>query len=830
MAGGWGVYGNYGVRIGAFWTSTELSSDGSKARIVGGVVRISRDQSITVSDMDVTAGGTAVTDSTASGININGSGQKDLLSVTGRWVTLKYGETTPAQFVAALFYRIYDDGAWWNETCSVTQTVTFPARAYSKPAPVTAVTATRNSDTSHKVEWTNHPTTGAPYVDLVVERCTYTSAGWGAWATVATVAGTATSWTDAGTIADRQYTWRVRARNTAGDSATVQSVGYGTTPAAPTALTATWVSDTQATLAWTRNTTIPGATSVEIQRWDNVGATWATIATIGGAAVTYTATGQVADRRYQFRVRAKSNTPTAVYSAGWATSGYMVTTPAACTGITATKTGSTITVSWTIKASYVTAISIEHAIAGVWQPAESLSATATSKTYTSVDMAVTHQFRVRAYNGRYSGYATSAVVSLLAAPLAPTVTVAPAVLEPTATDLVVAWVHRPVDSTPQTSYKVRYSVLGAGAWTELTGTTAVSRTIPAGTLAAGQTYEVQVCTKGDHASFGDWSASTLVQALAAPAVTITAPTGPTLASSRLTATWAYLDPQGAPQAAWLATLLDDSSTIIEQHAGTGPTSTVDFDAALADATEYTVTVAAESGYGLWSSVASVTVTTALVYPPAPTMDLIYHPDTADVDISVTTPEPGVGQAAAVRVEVYRDGQLIGVIDPSGSLRDPVPPLNVNLTYTALAWAEPPVATASDPVTISTPSPSWVLLNAGDGYATQARLKANPSVSETVDRARVLHTFAGDTRPTEYIGDEITRTYRVSGEVDGYGQNPDLGGWAPFEQIAIMPAPVCYRDPMRRVIGSISDVSIRHDATSPRAAVSFTLTEVGDDAL
>ena len=31
-------------------------------------------------------------------------------------------------------------------------------------------------------------------------------------------------------------------------------------------------------------------------------------------------------------------------------------------------------------------------------------------------------------------------------------------------------------------------------------------------------------------------------------------TGPTLASSRLTATWAYLDPQGAPQAAWLATL------------------------------------------------------------------------------------------------------------------------------------------------------------------------------------------------------------------------------------------------------------------------------------
>ena len=177
---------------------------------------------------------------------------------------------------------------------------------------------------------------------------------------------------------------------------------------------------------------------------------------------------------------------------------------------------------------------------------------------------------------------------------------------------------------------MRYSVLGAGSWTELTGTTAVSRTIPAGTLTAGQTYEVQVCTKGDHASFGAWSASTLVQALAAPAVTITAPTGPTLASSRLTATWAYLDPQGAPQAAWLATLLDDSSTIIEQHAGTGPTSTVDFAAALADATEYTVTVAVESGYGLWSSVASVTVTTALVYPPAPTLDLIYHPDTSRI--------------------------------------------------------------------------------------------------------------------------------------------------------------------------------------------------------
>lgn len=720
MAGGWGAKEN-GARAGAFWDSIEVHADGSKARIVGGKIRVDRPSGFKTSGDDnvvVYEGASAYVDKT---VNLSGSGVKDAATLTAQWIPLTYGGTQTSEIYG---YVSFSDSKW--SLCTFDIPVVFPARAWQLPTAPTGLTCTRSSDASHLIKWTRTATTIAPWTTIYVERRTLSASGWSAWTVVATLAGTTTQWTDTGTVANRGYQWRVRASN---------SSGYG-----------------------------PYVTGTEAY-----------------------------------------------------------TTPAAPTGLAVVKSGTTVTVSWTNAAVYQSGVRIQWAQNGVWGTEESLTATTTSKVYT-VDPAKTHQYRVRAHNGLYSTYATSAVVTVTAPPLAPVLTVTPAALDATLTALVASWVHTPTDSTAQVGYKLRYRLVGAGVWTELTGTTATTRTLAAGTLTNGQSYELQACTRGDNATYGPWSASKIVTTAARPVVTITPPAP---GVSRLDAAWSFAG--GTAQAAWTSTLYGPGSVVIEQLAGTGATGAAAFAHVLDDATTYTLGVTGQDGLGIWSAEATATWTTDLLRPPTPTLLAEFDPDPGHIVITVTTPAADPGQPVPVRVEILRDGLSIGTTDPDGVFLDPIPPTNATVAYVGLAWADPPVSTASAPLAIDTTSRAWVYLNAGDGWSAQARLVANPKVSETIERPKVLHTFAGHTRPTEFTGPQVVRRWRISGEVDGYGTRPEIGDWQPFEDLATRPAPICYRDPLRRIFGSISEVTIDHDAKSARAAVAFTLTEVDYDA-
>jgi len=715
----------YSVKLGIFWTGIEVSADGSKARLVGGTVQITRGETLT-GTTSLYGGGPAGSSIDLQGLSISGKGTITLAPIVGTWVNLQYGATVTATYTAAIAYRTKHDGVWYNDTADVTQTITFPARAWQLPAAATGLNVTRNSDVSHLIKWTRTAAPTAVWTTVYVERRVRSANGWSAWSVVATLAGTATQWADTTTIANRGYQWRVRAWNSSGYSA-------------------------------------------------------------------------------------------------YATSSETYTSPGAVTGVTVTKSGTTVTVSWTRTSVYETYVCIQWAQDGVWgedwwRPAGSLS-----QPYT-VDPAKTHQFRVRSYNGLFSPFATSPLVTLTAPPLAPDLTVTPAALDASLTALTASWTHRPTDSTVQVGYKLRYRLNGAGAWTELTGTTATSRTIPAGTLANGAVYEFQACTRGDNAAYGPWSPSRIVTTAARPVAT---PAAPDPGISRLAAAWGYTG--ATAQAAWKATLYDAASVVLEALDGTGDAGIAEFGHVLDDATTYTYGIAVRDGLGLWSVEATTTWTTDLIRPPAPTLTAQWEVETGRAVLSITTPPAEDGQPEAVHVEVYRDGLPIGTTDPTGDFIDPIPPTNRTVVYTALAWADPPVATAGDPLELDTTSPAWVYLNAGPDFGILARLLANPRVTETISRTKVLHTFAGQRRPVEYIAPSGERQLRISGEVDGYGARPEIGPWQPFADLAEQPAPICYRDPLRRVLGSISEVSIDHAAASPRAAVSFTLTEVEHDA-
>lgn len=723
MAGSWGPK-DQGVRIGIFWDSIQISGDGAQGRIVNGKLRCDRPSGFkTDADDWVSFYGWDVANDIDAEMNLSGGGVRDVATLTAKWVPLQYGATRSESMDANISFSDSKHAFPFHDV-----TVVFPARAFQLPAAPSAITVTRNSDVSYKLQWANNPTVPAPYTNVVVQRRVLTAGGWGAWTTVQTLAGTATTWTDTTTTADKRYTWRVAGSNSTGLGAAATTADYATTPAPPV-------------------------------------------------------------------------------------------------NITLTKTGQTITVGWENKALYQTGVYIEHAQNGVWGAAEQLGAAVVSKVYNSVNPSVSHQFRVRAYNGLHSGYLTSGTITVAAPPLAPTVTVDPTALDAALTDLAVSWTHNPTDYTAQTAHQVQCRTNGAGAWTTLSGTTATTRTIPAGTLANGQVYEVQVRTRGDDPTYGPWSASKLITTAATPSVTVTAPD---TAVSRPAIPWEYTGATG--QSAWIATLYDAASEALEQRTGAGATATVTFDHVLDDATTYRVGIAAADGIGLWSVETFVTWATDLARPPAPTLTAAYDPETGSVDLTVTTPAPGAGETTAVAVEVWRDGALVGTTDPNGSLADPVPPLGVTVHYRAIAWGDPPTSAESALVPVETEFAGWVFLNGGPGFAQQARLKANPTVNETISREKVLHNMSGplndpEVKPVEFIGLGVARTLKVAGEVDGFGLHPDLGDFAPFGVVAALPAPICYRDPWRRVFGSIGAVSIANSAKNARAGVGFTLTEV-----
>ena len=170
------------------------------------------------------------------------------------------------------------------------------------PGGPTNLTATAVSDSAVTLSWSNSDTTAE---GIRIERCVAAACP-NNFTVVHTVAGNVTSYTDSAVISLTWYTYRLRAYNAAGTSATSNSVNVVTAPPtgyAPTNLVATPTSGSQINLAWVHNAV--GASGYEIERCTGIGCNdFANIFILGTVATAFQDEGLSSSTAYSYRVRA----------------------------------------------------------------------------------------------------------------------------------------------------------------------------------------------------------------------------------------------------------------------------------------------------------------------------------------------------------------------------------------------------------------------------------------------------------------------------------------------------------------------------------------------
>ncbi len=181
------------------------------------------------------------------------------------------------------------------------------------PAAPTGLTAVPASSSQINLTWVDSDQTEQGFK---IERCTGVVCG--DFVQIATVGASVTSYSNAGLAGSTSYSYRVRAYNTAGDSAYSNTASAVTleapaVPAAPSNLVATGVSRSQINLSWTDNSGNESGFRIERCR----GATctnFQVIATIGANASTFANTGLAANTTYRYRVAAYNASGTSAYS------------------------------------------------------------------------------------------------------------------------------------------------------------------------------------------------------------------------------------------------------------------------------------------------------------------------------------------------------------------------------------------------------------------------------------------------------------------------------------------------------------------------------------
>lgn len=392
------------------------------------------------------------------------------------------------------------------------------------------------------------------------------------------------------------------------------------TVASPSSATATRVSDTQQTIAWTNNSTgtAPYA-SVKVYRSTD-GAGYALIATLG-VVTGYSDTTTAANHRYVYAINAVGANGVEI---GSAVAAAVYTTPGAPSALSATKLGNNnIRLDWTNNVGYDDAaytVRIEESQnGGAFAEIASVAGGVATYEHASPSTSVTHTYRVRSrsttgsLNSSYSS--NSNTVTLLATANAPTGLSPSGVSADAAGNIVLSWTHNPADGTPQTKRRVQRKI-NAGSYADLVNdtSTASSYTVTAGTWTNGDTITWKVSTAGQNGTLGATSAESTITLSAKPTVTINAP-GATYDTSLLTVEWGYFQAQSSAQAAWHAALFDASAVLIEAISGTTETQGT-FAHAVADGASYTVTASVTSAAGLTSTEDSQAFTVAYALPAA----------------------------------------------------------------------------------------------------------------------------------------------------------------------------------------------------------------------
>lgn len=626
-------------------------------------------------------------------------------------------------------------------------------------------------------------------------------------------------------------------------------------PAAPISLATSRISDTSQKVSWSRQATTTAPYDQQIvYRKDNVSTSLAAIATVTGTTTSFTDTKTRTDRIYTYAVRAKN---AGGYS-GYAYAPAIATTPYGPGAPSVKKTSSgDISVGRPTMSAASTKWELWHAANGVWDSAAlaSLANTVTSYTHTAPDSTKTHTYRVRAVTAvpvLYSAYGiTSAGVTPLTPPAAPTNLVPSGVAQEAAEAVTFTWTHNALDTTDQTAYEIQWRPVATTTWTTTgkVASTTSSKAWAANTWANGQTIEWQVRTWGQNATAGPWSASGTLTLSSRPTATITSPAdGVAWDSARLRLDWTYGDAEGQVQTGWKVNLYDGDGAVLETLTGADGTTEVRFATRLADGGTYSVDVTVRDSTGLWAAAPDVQVfATDFAQLPTPTVTGEWDNEAATNSVYVSVPVAVSPQVAPDSAEVWRsiDGgpwalvadnlQLTpdandATLPWTVSVTDAIPALNTTNTYKAIVETEMGAFQESATFDIFTSGAKHVFVNAGPGFADYVRVNSNVSVELTSSRSRMLRRAAGRALPVPFDGQQTSTEVSVSATLwrpdRAYERASQASSWEDIADFALSYSPACFRDPDgNRLFVAMGPVKIAGLGTGGVRSVSWAMTAI-----
>ncbi|MFN7138617.1 MAG: putative Ig domain-containing protein, partial [Limisphaerales bacterium] len=265
----------------------------------------------------------------------------------------------------------------------------------STPSGPSGLTATAASNSQINLAWTDN---SGIEDGFRIERAT---ASGGPFSQIASVGANVKTYSNTGLAAGTTYYYRVRAYNAAGNSPysnTANATTKQTVPAAPSALTATAVSDVQINLSWTDNSS--NEDGFRIFRSTD-GTTFTAITTVGANVKTFSNTGLSGNRTYWYRVTSYNSAGNSANS----NTASDITAPQAPTSLVVnTVSGTTnwnkLALSWTDNSSAETGFKVERATASAGPFTQIATTAAGVANYTDTDLAATttYYYRVRSYN------------------------------------------------------------------------------------------------------------------------------------------------------------------------------------------------------------------------------------------------------------------------------------------------------------------------------------------------------------------------------------------------------------------------------------------------
>lgn len=535
--------------------------------------------------------------------------------------------------------------------------------------------------------------------------------------------------------------------STASVSMTIPARPYSV-PRAPKELAVSRASDAQHDVSWTVD--YDGASGA--QPWHGVyvdrrtdDGEWVNIATVSWSVANYSDKTTEANRKYEYGVRSYNSAGASARVAADA----VYTTPAPPSSVAASVvSGTTVQVAPTAYGPYATHCDIQRDVGEGWEPAASGIAVA-SLPYTD-SVSGTAKWRARVKRGPLeSAWAESAEITTITPPLAPSVSVAPRVSGDGS--LTVSWVPSHPDGSAQTAAQVEVTEYGQSAVTKAVSGAAASLAVAVTHVGA---VSARVRTKGAHADWGAWSAAVTADYELPPVAAFTSPAtdGAEVDRQPLEVAWSITDATGV--AGQKLSLLDASGAVVwsEQLATDARSRAIGIgDHLMANGASYSLRLDVRGGSTL-TATATRAFTTDWEVPATPSASVAVGDDMG-VTLVVSEGEPAEGAPDTDSLSVTRimaDGSqhLVASGLASGqAARDPLPPLNQEVTYRVTAATDYGASSAAD-VTATVESEVGVY---NFGRAAESALVPPYDFESTTkpERAGGLVHFAGAELPEWY---------------------------------------------------------------------------------